>query len=116
MSEQTEYFILMAILFGGYVCMRIFVVWYAQNLPEAEHEPEDFTGKGLEIGELSDRVHRVRENWHEPRTASQANGFKRGLLVASKREQVVKLAFFQKPPGPPSETQETGDGLHLLLV
>lgn len=105
MSESTEYFILMAILFGGYVCMRIFVVWYAQNLPKAEHEPEDFTIKGIETSELSSRVQRVRKSWTEPKPASQTNRFKRELLVASKREQVVKLAFFQKPPTPPPEEE-----------
>ena len=119
MSKQTEYFILVGILFAGYVCMRVWVVWYAQNLPKAPEEPEGSDGpegKGIEIQELSDRIQRVREEWHEDKPATQTNSFKRELLVESKREQMAKMSFFQNPPPPLPELHDEERGFHLLMA
>jgi hypothetical protein len=115
MFTQTEYFILMAVLFAGYLFMRVFVVW-SFRLPKPPPEQGDHSCNGIDAGELSSRVQHVREKLLEPKPASQTNSFKRELLVQGKREQVAKLAFFQSPPPPPPEPQEPEQGFHLLMA
>lgn len=116
MSEQTEYFVLVAILFAAYVCMRVMVVWNGWELPKPERPVEDYAGKGIDAEELSHRVQNTRKKLQDRRAALQATGFKRDVLVGDKREQIAKLAFFQNPPGPSGESQETEDGFCLLMV
>ena len=116
MSTQTEYFVFVAILSASYLCMRFAVLWYWRSLPPKETETWDHVGKGIDAEELSGRVQHVRKEWREKKSALQSDAFKRELMVASKREQMAKLSFFQSAAPPPAEPQEPEQGFHLLMA
>lgn len=111
----VAYFGIMGALFLFYGFFRALLWWEFrgyQGLPPSN----PYTGpatRPIDTSALSERLEHVRKDHNaEPRVRSSES--KRPLLL-KKREEISRLAFFQKPP-PPEDLHDEGNGLNLLLV
>ena len=110
----VEYFIIMTVLSLCYLFVR-YVFLSVWQLPPAPRETIQPDGHPIDTRQLTNRLQHVREELAEIKSPAQSTAFKRALLVQSKREQLVKLNFFQIPQPTPPEP-ESEHGAFLLLV
>src|ERR1700743_1652023 len=100
MNFWVQYLLLTALLFALYLCIHCTYAFYWENLPSlfGFSESDDLPGHSIDTRPLSSRVQHVREELTDAKVPVKAAGYKRALMVESKRQQVAKLAFFQSPP------------------
>ena len=110
----AEYLISVAVLFAAYCVLR-WVYTGNRSLPPLPRHPRVMPGRGLEAGEISDRIKHLREEMKEPQPPHGKPEFKRALRVESERERVAKLAYFQAPP-PTQPTEPQSYVLDVLLI
>ena len=120
MVTWTEYFELAGALLVIYVLVRT-LIWAQLRMELREHsesriesEPSNVPSHPIDTKELEHRLQEVRRNYAAEARAhpSAAN---KSLLVAERREEIAKQAFFQKPP-PEPEQPEKEPGAPLLLA
>ena len=113
-----DYFEIAGVLFAAYCVIR-FIIWTELRLntqPDTPSKPYDGPIKSLDTTVLSHRLQNVRRDYHVEKPA-QSDSLKQSLLVRSRREEIAKLAFFQKPPPePPPEPPEHDHGWNVLVV
>lgn len=100
MIGWKEYFELVAGLLGIYAVLRAGIWWqfgqYFKRFPSGKRMVCD--GHPIETSPLTERLREVRQDYSAEAHAHRPLFFKRSLLLESKREEIAKLAFFQKPP------------------
>lgn len=112
---SIEYFEIAGALFLMYAVVR-FGIWQSLRLPD-DVPPERISkepGKPIDATVLSERLQHVRRE-HQRASPAQPMSFKQALVLEAKREEVARLAFFQKPP-PPEPLEEEHGGMGTLLV
>jgi hypothetical protein len=113
--SMLAYFETMAVMLAFY-CLARWLIW-AELQPPAVKEPRrpwsaEPPGKAIDGSPLCDRLQHVRQDYLMERPAGPQS-FKQPLLVESKRAEVAKQAFFQKPPPEPEEPE---DGFTMVFV
>ena len=108
-----DYFAIVGVLFAAYCVIR-FIIWTEMRLdtrPVQPSKPFDGAGKAIDTKVLSGRLQDVRRDYTVEKSA-KPDSFKQSLLVRS-RQEIARLAFFQKPPPQPPEHDQ---GWNVLLV
>jgi len=116
MATWKEYLELVGILLGVYAFFRV-IIWMQfrwDSRPALPSKNPNYTCCPIDASPLAERLRDVRQDYRAQARAHQPFFVKRALLVASRREQMAKLAFFQKPQPEPSG-QEPPSMLLLAL-
>jgi hypothetical protein len=105
-----EYFELAAALLAFYAIFRVILWWemgyfrmedavrkfFSKRPPEPKHM--DLEGHPIDTTQLVERVRDVRQDFSSEAQAHRPGSLNRSALVESRREEIAKLSFFQKPP------------------
>jgi hypothetical protein len=116
----TEYFEFAGALLLIYVLVRT-LIWaqlrmefHGDSEPRPAPEPSNMQSHPIDTSELEHRLQEVRRDFAAEAQAHPP-AVNKPLLVAERREQITKLAFFQKPT-PEPELPEKEHGTPLLLA
>jgi hypothetical protein len=115
-TNMLAYFGTMGVMLAVY-CLFRWLAWLELGSPMADeptvHKTDETPGKAIDAMPLCDRLQQVRHDYLTERPAAPPS-FKQSLRVESKRAEVAKQAFFQKPPEALPEERE--ERLTLMLV
>jgi len=120
MTVWDTYFTAVVVLLVLYVlarpclldCLRLgHDLWLDHKRPKKAGADEP--GTGIDASGLARRVSEIKRD-HAGGLQQYPSAFKKPLLVERKREEMARMAFFQRPAGP--EPHEKEDGLTLILV
>src|SRR5581483_2184914 len=117
---SVDYFIIFGVLFGLYCVIRTAMLPIFQDSRDFWRYPlwpssEPFTRniKSIDFSRLSNQLQQAKQE-----RQAQPHGppliFKKSLLVESRREELSRHGYFQKPP--PPEAHEDDHGLTLQGV
>ena len=116
----TEYFECAGALLVIYALVRT-LVWAQLRLElrgglgsRPESEPSNLQSHPIDTTELEHRLQEVRRDYAAEAHA-HPSAVNKPLLVAERREEIAKMAFFQRPP-PEPELPEKEHGSPLLLA
>jgi hypothetical protein len=111
---SVDFFIAFGVMFTGYCVVRVALWWEFQRYSyRPASTPFNGQSQAIDTSSLSKRLEQMRQN-HEVQPHGQPPSFKKSLLVESRREQLARSGFFQKPPQ--SEPPEEEHGMTVLLV
>jgi hypothetical protein len=116
-----EYYEFAAALFVIYLLVRT-LIWAQLRMElredsesRLESEPSNVQSHPIDTTELEHRLQEVRRDYAAEARA-HPSAVNKPLLVAERREEIAKMAFFQKPPPEPeSPGKEHGSPLLLAL-
>ena len=105
-----SYFFTAGVMFLIYVAAR-FSFWYNDRSPKPRHD--DRPGSAIDAAPLTERLQRVKDSYTAELPAGH-NPFKKPLQVEQRRQEIARMAYFQKPVQ--VDEPEKHDGLTMILV
>ncbi len=109
-DDWGTYFFILGVVFLIYVAAR-FSFWYNDRSPKQRRD--DRPGSAIDAAPLTERLQLVKSNYGSKQRADH-NSFEKPLLVEQRRQELARMAYFQKPVE--MEEPEKHDGLTMILV
>ena len=110
MSNWEIYLGTCGVLLLVYIAARI-SIWDDRRVPK--EKPDTRPGSAIDASPLTKRLAEVKDAYTNEGPVDQA-AFKRPLRVAQRRQEIARMAYFQKPVE--VEEPEKHDGLTMILV